>query len=153
MTDTADKNIENLFLCGALALVCAVVNTAAFILLLGSSVEVMSILTVSLVLVAPLIEEGVKRIAVWRKMPWMFLLVFCCVETFFLAGGAGVVGLAVRILPCLLHACTMTLQWWTWKKSIEMRSPMISVFGFWGAFAIHALYNGAVVFFMNGFLG
>lgn len=144
----SDKNIENLFFCGGLALVCALINTFCFALLLGSPVAVFSTLTISLVLIAPLVEELMKLIAVWKKTPWMFLLVFCCVETLFLAGGTGPLGIVFRSVPCLMHAGTMTLQWWTWEKSIETRSPMTAVFGFLGAFAIHAFYNAAVVWFM-----
>jgi len=147
-----EKNIENLFLCGTFAIVCAVLNTILTLSLLEITDSKLSAITASLVLLVPLVEEGAKRIAVYRGTPWMFLLVFCMIESSFLGAGNGLGGLMLRVLPCLMHTVTMMIQYGTHRISLEKRSPMISVFGFWAAFAIHAGYNGLVLWAMKSWL-
>ena len=151
-TDDPDRNIKNLFFCGSMALLCALVNTVGIAMMIGST-DIVSLMTVSLVFIAPLIEEYMKRIAVVRGMPWMFLLVFCGVETMFLAEGTGIPGLVMRIIPCMMHAVTMAIQWQAYRYSMETKSPMASVLGFLGAFLIHAIYNATVVLAMVQMLG
>lgn len=143
-----DKNIDDLFFCGGLAIFCAVVNSVIFVLLTGCDTGILPVVTASMVFVAPLVEEYAKRIAVVRGIPWMFLLVFCCVETLFIARNAGAAGIAARIVPCLMHASTVAVQWWTHKRALDKKEPATSALGFLVAFLIHAVYNATVVFLM-----
>ncbi|MCS7284034.1 MAG: PrsW family glutamic-type intramembrane protease [Anaerolineae bacterium] len=115
---------------------------------------------VFLTLLAPLVEEMTKTLAVGLVGPWLrpdparaFLLGaasgagFALAENFLNSGFFGLLwggGILARLAATVMHTATGALMGWGWGQWWTERKYLRLPLAFAGAFGIHALWNGTV---------
>lgn len=98
-------------------------------------------------LIAPIIEEYAKRIAIKEKMPWLYVSIFSGIELvvwvvqLVLIGMNPIQVILIRILPVMMHFYTTLIQKKWHDRSERKKDPHYSKVGFFIAVLIHMLWN------------
>jgi len=130
--------VKNLFTAATMVVICWIAN----LLLTFSCIETMPLelaVMMSIIIIAPIIEEGVRRFAVVKGFAWMFCMILCMVET--MVHNTGTMATLFRFLPITMHVAVTLVQVKMHDRSKSYERPSLSWIGLFLAFAIHASYN------------
>lgn len=148
--ELSEKIISSIFI----FLIVLLLNT--FLSLVGAILFSPQIASILLALViAPIIEESAKRLAIVQKYPWIYTGIFAGLEllqyvtSLISAGGMIVPILIIRLLALLMHFSTTFVQKYFREKEtektedeegLEFKNKMDKI-GYFLAIAIHVLWN------------
>jgi hypothetical protein len=132
-----DNDINKLFTAGGMAMLCGVLNIATLALLANAFQDVEQAILLSMVLIAPVVEESMRWIAAKMKNVVFFTISIITIESMlnFTSG----YGLVWRLVPSLMHALNAYILCKTADKRLCIRTA-----GYAAAVTSHVLYNATV---------
>jgi hypothetical protein len=133
-----EKDIVKLFSAAGMAMICGVLNVVAFAgYMLATGHDIEASIVFSMVVFAPMAEEGMRAIAARMDRVFQFTIAICVLEL--MMNPVSPVSAAYRLLPTMMHFGAAAIHHRT-----HGRGWKITAAGIAAAVAVHAAYNLAI---------
>ena len=132
---------------GSILIFICVFISSSLILSISAPILGNLAMIVTSIIVAPIIEEAGKRIAVLEKYPWVYTGIFAGIEMLMYvfdlinAGGAITAVIIMRLMALMMHFGTAIIQKYFHDKSISENDDSYSYAGYILAVFVHATWN------------